>query len=170
MKLLDFGLAKFMRTKGDIDPENARHFRGTPFYASPELASGQKNYDHRVDIYAVGVVMYRMLCGEVPFDGETPKETLSLHQKKLPVPPSIMSPKANIPKQAEEIILKSLRKNPDDRYQSMEEMKNAIENAYEGFLKKVHRAFKKTVKVLAPVFGRYYDIANSEQKNQISEA
>lgn len=134
VKVLDFGLVKFT---GEADDDGhhtkTRLFLGTPKYASPEQAMGMKaktperdGYDHRVDIYALGVIMYHMLCGYVPFEGETHQETLMNIVQMKPMRPSIRNPKANIPPDIEKIVMKALEKNPENRFQSMAEMMEAI--------------------------------------------
>jgi serine/threonine-protein kinase len=136
VKLLDFGLAKFT-SKEDDDGHQTRTmmFLGTPKYASPEQARGEKaktheeeGYDHRVDIYALGVIMYHMLCGHVPFQGATDMDVLAniIHMK--PLRPSIRNPRANVPPEVEKIIMKALEKDPDKRFQTMADMMDAIKN------------------------------------------
>ncbi|MBM3149542.1 MAG: serine/threonine protein kinase, partial [Chloroflexi bacterium] len=92
---------------------------GTPQYMSPEHAEG-KELDHRSDIYALGVVLYEMLTGEVPFPGKTPTPVLYAHVYKKPPSPRLVNPK--IPKLVEGVILKALAKKPGMRYQSAVEM------------------------------------------------
>jgi serine/threonine protein kinase len=128
VKVLDFGLAKFTK-EGDEDSYQTKTgmFVGTPTYTSPEQASGKKEYDHRVDIYALGVIMYEMLCGQVPFKGENHFETFKQHVEMLPLRPSIKNPKAVIAPEIEKIVMKALEKNPNDRFGSMAEMRDAID-------------------------------------------
>lgn len=128
VKVLDFGLAKFRGDASDNLTQTG-FFMGTAVYASPEQAAGKKDYDHRVDVYALGVIMYRMLCGEVPFKGESDQATLLMHLGEPPIPPSIRNREANIPPAIERMVLKALKKDPEDRFQNMEEMRTAIENS-----------------------------------------
>ncbi len=114
VKVLDFGIAK-------VGGANSKLTRtgmifGTPHYMSPEQAAGQ-SVDNRTDIYALGVIMYEMFTGKVPFDGETFMGILSKHMFEPPLPPSHV--KGAGLGAIEDVILKSLAKKMDERYQSM---------------------------------------------------
>lgn len=119
--LSDFGIAK-------IKGRRTGWLAGTAYYRSPEQASG-KEVDHRSDIYSLGVVLYEMLTGRVPFEGTTLDV---MHQRihQLPPPPSTINP--HIPKEVEAVILKALAKNPKTRFQSVKEMVAALEEATVG--------------------------------------
>jgi len=117
--LSDFGIA------GARILEGVQGVAGTPYYMSPEQAGG-KNVDHRSDIYSLGVVLYEMLTGRVPFDG-APLDVIHQHIHQLPSLPSIINP--HIPREVEAVILKALAKNPKDRFQSVKEMAVALEEA-----------------------------------------
>ena len=88
---------------------------GTPAYMSPEQAQGT-NVDHRTDIYSLGVVLYEMLAGRVPFEGDS---TMAVIYKHINEPPP---PIENIPAQIQSVITKALAKNPDDRYQNARDL------------------------------------------------
>lgn len=88
---------------------------GTPKYISPEQARGDK-VDHCTDIYSLGVVLYELLAGHVPFEGES---TLVVIYKHIHEPPP---PIANIPPQLQEVVNQALAKNPEERYQSVHEL------------------------------------------------
>ena len=96
---------------------------GTPAYMSPEQCEGRASVDHRTDIYALGVVLYEMLTGRVPFIGEGYGEILVQHLTQQPVPPSqfrMMSP------HVEQVVLKALEKRPEMRYPTMDEFIRAM--------------------------------------------
>ena len=117
VKVLDFGIAK-------VGGANSKLTRtgmifGTPHYMSPEQAAGQ-SVDQRTDIYALGVIMYEMFTGKVPFDGETFMGILSKHMFEQPLPPSQV--KGAGLGAIEDVILKALAKKQDERYQSMGEL------------------------------------------------
>jgi hypothetical protein len=124
VKVLDFGIAKVM----GLDEDAPRLTRtgmifGTPEYMSPEQAQGQQ-VDHRVDIYAVGCIMYQILTGKVPFEAETFMGILSKHMMEAPVPPRALN--ATIDPGVEAIILKAMEKDPAKRFQSMRELVGAL--------------------------------------------
>jgi serine/threonine-protein kinase len=94
---------------------------GTPEYMSPEQASGKK-LDHRVDIYAMGVIMYELLTGKVPFVGDTFMGILTQHMFETPQPLHVQNPNCNVPPELDRIVFKALAKDADHRYQNMEEL------------------------------------------------
>jgi tRNA A-37 threonylcarbamoyl transferase component Bud32 len=129
IKVLDFGIAKV--TSEDEGGEGKGLTRtgmifGTPEYMSPEQAQGAKP-DHRVDIYAVGVILYELLTGEVPFSADTFMGILTKHMFEVPRAPSSLVPEAEIPLEVENIILKAMQKDRELRFSSMREMAEAIE-------------------------------------------
>ncbi|MBD3210019.1 protein kinase [Candidatus Micrarchaeota archaeon] len=135
VKILDFGLAKFTReaeekirrvVEGQLT--QVGFFVGTTIYASPEQARGQRNYDKRSDIYSLGIIMYQLLCGSVPFDTGDDGENLKNHLFQVPASPTERNPKANISPEVEAIAMKALEKEPGDRWQDMKEFRKAIEN------------------------------------------
>jgi len=118
----DFGTAKsfLSQAKGNFGGLAV----GTPAYMSPEQSSGQQNLDGRSDIYSLGIVLYELVTGRVPFSAETPLAVIFKHiQDALPLP-SMINPA--IPESVEKIILKALAKNPADRYATAGEMTNAL--------------------------------------------
>ena len=138
VKVLDFGIAKM----NAMDEGGARLTRtgmifGTPEYMSPEQAKGDKP-DHRVDIYAVGCILYEMLTGDVPFHAETFMGVLTKHMFENPQPLSQRAPAANVPADVEAVVMKALAKDRDLRFQTMKEMSIALAacgggNAAEGW-------------------------------------
>ncbi|MBL8973448.1 MAG: serine/threonine protein kinase [Myxococcales bacterium] len=133
IKVLDFGIAKIVDNhlaKGQHSLTIEGGIIGTPEYIAPELCRGLKA-DNRVDIYALGIVMYRMVTGVLPFSTDTDNymAVLSQHLTDAPVPPRQQNPAANIPPKIEQIILKALEKDPAHRYQKVEELIAALREA-----------------------------------------
>jgi serine/threonine protein kinase/tetratricopeptide (TPR) repeat protein len=128
VKVVDFGLAKLIgRTSGVVDTEAPTDFRtspgavvGTPFYMSPEQIR-ELDLDARTDIFSFGVVMYEMLAGGLPFKGTASSEVMASIINEREVQP-ISRDSVDIPAELERIVLKALRKNRDERYQSTKEM------------------------------------------------
>ena len=119
VKVLDFGIAKVGGSTSKLT--QAGQVFGTPHYMSPEQCAGT-NVDHRTDIYAVGVMLYEMACGKVPFDADNLMGILTKHLYENPIAPRELAPPVNVPPTLEAIILKCLQKKPDQRYQSMAEL------------------------------------------------
>lgn len=119
VKILDFGISKVKRD----DAENVRVTKtgqlvGTPLYMSPEQAKGETDMDHRVDIYALGVLLYEMVAGEPPFSGSNYFQILWKHGNEEPPKPSSHDHARRIPPALEEAILRALAKDPEDRFDS----------------------------------------------------
>jgi serine/threonine-protein kinase len=102
---------------------------GTAQYLSPEQARGVA-VDQRSDLYSVGVVLYEMLTGKTPFTGDTPVEIAMKHLSDPPRPPSVE--RSDIPPDLDMVVLRALAKNPDDRYQTAEEMDAELERVATG--------------------------------------
>jgi beta-lactam-binding protein with PASTA domain/tRNA A-37 threonylcarbamoyl transferase component Bud32 len=115
LKVTDFGIAR----AGVSQMTEAGSIIGTAQYLSPEQAKGAP-VDQRSDLYSVGVVLYELLTGVVPFSGDTPVEIAMKHLSSLPEPPS--AKRAEIPRDLDMVVLRSLAKDPKERYQSAEEM------------------------------------------------
>jgi serine/threonine-protein kinase len=128
IKVLDFGIAKVQSDEGDGGKGLTRTgmIFGTPEYMSPEQAKGEK-VDHRVDVYAVGVILYELLTGRVPFTADTFMGILTKHMFEAPPAPSMIAPGCDVPDDVEAIILKALQKDREYRFQSMQEFARAIE-------------------------------------------
>lgn len=107
---------------------------GTPHYMSPEQAAG-KPVDHRVDIYALGVILYEMVTGHVPFEGDTYMGVLTQHMFATPKPPSEAVPELDGKLGAiETVVLRALEKEPGARYATMREASDAIKQALDSGL------------------------------------
>jgi len=114
--IMDFGIA---RSTMDENAKEAQQIIGTPDYMSPEQAEGLEA-DHRSDIYALGIILFEMLTGNLPFKGNTLESVLLKHQSEAPPDPRKFIP--SIPSELSRIILRCLTKEKERRYQSVEEL------------------------------------------------
>jgi serine/threonine-protein kinase len=121
-KVADFGIAH----AGASDMTDEGAILGTVQYVSPEQAQG-KPVSPRSDLYSVGVVLYELLTGQVPFEGEAPVSIALKQVSELPVPPAQLEP--SIPPALETVVMRSLEKDPDHRFQDADEFIAALENA-----------------------------------------
>jgi ligand-binding sensor domain-containing protein len=122
--LTDFGIARLVAETAQFTATGA--IIGTPAYMSPEQGLGQPA-DHRSDIYALGVVLFEMLTGHVPYEAETPLAVLLKHvNEPLPLPRQI---KPDLPPAIERVLLKALAKDPDHRFQSAQALVDALQEA-----------------------------------------
>jgi serine/threonine-protein kinase len=124
VKVLDFGIAKVGGTQSKLT--QAGQVFGTPHYMSPEQCAGTA-VDHRTDLYAVGVMLYEMATGKVPFDADHLMGILTKHLYENPIPPHELPPPVNVPPALESVILKCLAKKPEQRYGSMNELLEDLE-------------------------------------------
>ena len=122
-KITDFGIAKAVTNTTIVD-SGKDNVMGSVHYFSPEQAKGA-NVDEKSDIYSLGIVLYEMLTGKVPFDGDNPV-TIALMQINEPVtPPSVFN--HNVPPGLERIVMKAVEKQPKDRFASADEMIEALD-------------------------------------------
>ena len=150
VKIVDFGIAKMSDIETDGAPgrklTKTGMIFGTPEYMSPEQAAGQE-LDHRVDVYALGIILYECLAGRVPFEGDTFMAVLTQHLF-AELPPIVeLNPNAEVSRELELVIRKALAKDPDDRYRDTEELAEAVTCALDG------RLSRATVKTPPSAFG-----------------
>jgi serine/threonine-protein kinase len=142
VKVLDFGIAKVGGSTSKLT--QAGQVFGTPHYMSPEQCAGT-NVDHRTDIYAVGVILYEMATGKVPFDADNLMGILTKHLYETPIAPHELAPPVDVAPAMEAVILKCLQKKPEHRYQSMAELADDLDAMQRGLtpravVEKVDRA------------------------------
>ena len=122
VKVMDFGIARAVSDTAASMTQTASVI-GTPQYLSPEQIRGE-TVDRRSDIYSTGCLLYELLTGKPPFEGDSPVSLAYQHVRATPVPPSQVDPLVST--QMDAIVLKALAKNPADRYQSAQEMHDDI--------------------------------------------
>jgi serine/threonine protein kinase len=126
VKVLDFGIAKILDselpglTRADV-------VCGTPQYMAPEQATGS-SLDNRCDLYAVGVILYQLATGQLPFDGPNSMDVLNKHVNEQPIPPRQRAKSAPISEAMEKLILRALQKDPFDRPQTAEQFRQMTLN------------------------------------------
>ncbi|HWG73448.1 MAG TPA: Stk1 family PASTA domain-containing Ser/Thr kinase [Acidimicrobiales bacterium] len=118
VKVTDFGIARAVGAKEGLTQTGA--VMGTATYFSPEQAQGY-SVDARSDIYSLGVVLYEMVVGRTPFDGDNPVAIAYKHVREVPVLPSVANPA--VPKSFEAIIMQAMAKDPDARYQTADALR-----------------------------------------------
>src|SRR6266540_584806 len=126
VKVLDFGIAKLGMDASSTGSVRTRtgSVMGTPAYMSPEQCRGTKELDRRTDIYALGAILYEMLCGQTPFVSAGFGEMIHMHISVPPTSPRVFAP--SVPEDLERIIMRCLAKEPDDRLQTMGEVQAAL--------------------------------------------
>jgi tRNA A-37 threonylcarbamoyl transferase component Bud32 len=125
VKVLDFGLAKLTVGEGRVTHKTRTgYLMGTPYYMSPEQCEGKAEIDHRSDIYALGVLLFEMLTGKVPFGGEGYGEIIVKHIT-MP-PPSVRSIVADLHRAFDAVLYRALAKDRDQRFQTMRELRDAL--------------------------------------------
>ena len=125
VKVLDFGLAKLRDPNvAELARTNAGTIMGTPYYMAPEQCEGRSETDHRVDIYALGVMLFEMLTGRLPFGGESSGEILIKHVTTRPPAARALVP--TLPEALDVILHRALAKDPNDRFRSMAAFRAAL--------------------------------------------
>jgi len=125
LKIMDFGIARVSEVQGGAGSGLTTDgtVLGTPDYMPPEQAQG-KPADFRSDIYSLGVVLFEMFCGKLPFHGETAMATVFAHVQETPPRPRSLNPR--IPEDLEALILRSMEKNPAARFESVSSVLGAL--------------------------------------------
>jgi eukaryotic-like serine/threonine-protein kinase len=136
VKVVDFGVSKAVHTREE-GPEWQRLTRtgmvlGTPLYMSPEQARGGEDIDHRADVWAVGVLLYECLTGEVPFRAHNYLGVISQVLTEEAAPPSRLRPELGIPVGVEKVVMRALEKDRARRYQQMAELEDDLERLIAG--------------------------------------
>jgi serine/threonine-protein kinase len=137
VKVCDFGIAKITEKEGENEPPKTQGQKlttaglvvGTPEYMSPEQARGEK-LDARSDIYSMGIILYQLLTGRVPFTADTALAIVLKHLTDPPEPPRIIYPAVN--KALEAVCLKAIAKAKEERFQSARDMRSALRAAVDG--------------------------------------
>jgi serine/threonine protein kinase len=132
--LSDFGLARLRETIGFANISDGS-ILGTPAYMSPEQIQGDREIDGRSDIYSMGIVLYQMLCGSVPFSGTTAASIMMMHLVN-PVP-QISEQNKTLPTAIQTVLDIAMAKDPDDRYQSAGDFAKALQAVTTGVHKKI---------------------------------
>jgi len=125
-RIMDFGIARSVTGKGIT---GAGVMIGTPEYMSPEQVEG-KEVDQRSDIYSLGVILYEMATGRVPFEGETPLSIAVMHKTEIPKEPREIN--TQIPEDLSRVILRCMEKDKEKRYQSAGEVRSELEKIEKG--------------------------------------
>src|SRR5262245_28141640 len=118
-KILDFGIAKLTDTAADRQRTQTGMLMGTPIYRSPEQCHGAGSVDHRADIYSLGCMLFHLVAGRPPFQSAGSGELLAMHLRE-PAPP--VSQFARVPAHVDAILLRCLAKEPEDRFQTMQQL------------------------------------------------
>jgi len=125
-KVLDFGIAKITDAMGTPDPglTAPNLIIGTPQYMSPEQCGQSSEIDQRSDIYSLGIILFEMLAGHVPFSGDSPTAIMMKHMQEPP--PSILQERADLPAEVGRVVARALAKTPAERFQTAPELYDAL--------------------------------------------
>ncbi len=126
-KLLDFGVSKSLLNDATLSLTQTGVVVGTPYYLAPEQARGDRGVDHRVDIWAMGIVLYESLTGALPFKADNYNALMAKILNSRPVPPQHIRPA--IPEAIQDVVLRALAFEPQDRFHSADEMLATIRRA-----------------------------------------
>ncbi|MEK9736469.1 MAG: Stk1 family PASTA domain-containing Ser/Thr kinase, partial [Candidatus Nanopelagicales bacterium] len=128
VKVMDFGIARAVNDSGNT-MTSAQTVMGTAQYLSPEQARGEV-VDARSDLYSAGVVLYELLTGQPPFTGDSPVSIAYQHVSEQATPPSVLDP--TLPRDVDAVVMRSLAKSPDERYQTAADFRADVERAVMG--------------------------------------
>jgi len=137
VKVVDFGISKAVK-QGSEDPAESYRLThtglllGTPLYMSPEQARGEDDLDHRVDVWALGVMLYECLTGEVPFHANNYLGIISQVLTRDAPPPSRLRPELGIPPAVETVVMRAMEKDRQKRYQTMADLEHDLERLLAG--------------------------------------
>jgi len=126
VKLLDFGISKFANGPGGLSMTRTGVVMGTPYYMAPEQAKGAKDVDHRVDVYAAGVILYEALAGRVPFLADTFNELLFKIVLEKPEPLAQIAP--HVDPVLAGIVETAMAREPSERFQTSEALRDALDH------------------------------------------
>jgi len=126
MYLADFGLARV--TQAEISTLSSESSLGTPHYVSPEQAMGKGGLDERTDVYSFGVMLYELIVGQPPFNAET--GFAIIHDQIYTPPPLPRTLNPNVSESVEQVLLKALAKDPNNRFENVDQMVLAFKNAW----------------------------------------
>jgi serine/threonine protein kinase len=161
--LADFGLARIAQSGESTLSSDM--IMGTPQYISPEQAMGKKDLDQRTDLYSFGVMLYEMVVGRVPFNADTPFAIIHDHiYTPLPLP-HLVNP--NVPEPVERVLLKSLAKERDDRYEDVSMLVQAFKDAWEEAGVPMQGTFVRLSQALKPAVVK--PISNIESKKTVAQ-
>ena len=127
--LTDFGIARLASMSETL---TGSQLMGTPTYMSPEQIEGRKDIDHRADIYALGVLVFHMLAGRPPFEGDSPSRVMFLHLTEPP--PNVQELRPDAPEDLQTVLEKALAKRPEERFATTQEFVEAFAQALEPVL------------------------------------
>jgi serine/threonine protein kinase/tetratricopeptide (TPR) repeat protein len=130
LKVLDFGIAKLVGSDEDVESKLTKTgmVLGTPQYMSPEQIEGAAVVDARADVYALGIILYEMATGRLPFRGGTLTAVIKAHLVDPPLKFEQARLAEGVPPELEAVVLKALARKPDDRYQNMHELRADLEH------------------------------------------
>lgn len=166
VKIVDFGIAKLLSPEDTADGNTSTAVCGSPAYMSPEQCQA-KEVNERSDIYSMGCLMYRTLSGKQPIWGNELTEFLYKHINETPTSFAILVPELAIPAAVEELVFKAMAKSPEDRYQSMAELKAALQPLYENLSSAAPDAAAKAI--TEPDAARVDSATSSDQEKIFEE-